>query len=504
MRRLAHLPLFVLLMGIGALAMYVPALHAFVSRAYFVARIFFYSGTLILVLAALIGLATASRGTGPKARDQLLTLVAAYTLLPLILAVPLAETVRDTSYFSAWWEMLSAFSTTGATLFEPERLADSVHLWRAMVGWMGGFFILVTAASVLAPMNLGGYEVLTGVTAGQGAVTGGQAQRGTEPNQRTIRIALVLLPVYVGLTLILWVALLVSGDRSLVAASHAMSTLSTSGISPVGGLSGGRSGVAGEVLILIFLVFGLSRRLLPSGRSLRGTTGLFDDPELRMALLIVAVVPALLFLRHWVGALEVDDVKNTAAAMGALWGTVFTVLSFLTTTGFESVDWTEARVWSGLSTPGLILAGLSVIGGGVATTAGGVKLLRVYALFRHGEREVERLIHPSSVGGSGAEARRLRRQGAQMAWIFFMLFALSIAVTMLAFALSGLDFVASTVFAVAALSTTGPLAAVAAETPLYWVELDSFARTVAAAAMVLGRLETLAIIALMNPDFWRR
>ena len=90
-----------------------------------------------------------------------------------------------------------------------------------------------------------------------------------------------------------------------------------------------------------------------------------------------------------------------------------------------------------------------------------------------------------------------------MAWIFFMLFALSIAVTMLALALTGLDFVQSTTFAVAALSTTGPLAEVAAETPLLWSDLDTAARAVTAAAMALGRLETLAIIALLNPDFWR-
>jgi trk system potassium uptake protein TrkH len=311
------------------------------------------------------------------------------------------------------------------------------------------------------------------------------------------------MPAYAGLTLILWVALIVAGDSALVAACHAMSTLATSGISPVGGVGGAASGVGGEALVFLFLIFALSRRLYPSGRTFKSGQHLSTDPELRMALLLTTAVPALLFLRHWVGALEIDEVSDTGAALAALWGTIFTVLSFLTTTGFESVDWGEARAWSGLATPGLILAGLAVIGGGVATTAGGVKLLRVYALFRHGEREIERLIHPNSIGGAGVDARRLRRQGAQMAWIFFMLFALSIAVTMLALSLTGLDFIASTTFAVASLSTTGPLASVTAGTPLSWAELDAGAHAILAAAMVLGRLETLAIIALLNPEFWR-
>ncbi len=503
MRRLLQLPFMVILMGIGSLAMYVPAAYAFAVRDYDVARSFFYSGTLFVLTTALLAIATAANRPSQPARNQLLTLLGAFTVLPLMLAVPFAESVPDTSFYNAWWEMVSSLTTTGATLFEPGRLPAPVHLWRALVGWMGGFFVLVTAVAVLAPMNLGGFEVLTGAPAGQGALAGGQALRATVPSERLSRYTVTLFPAYAGLTLALWVGLIVAGDSALVAVCHAMSTLATSGISPVGGMAGSQSGVGGEAMIFLFLVFALSRRLYPSGRTFHSGRGLVADPELRMALLLMTVVPALLFLRHWVGALEVDEVRDTTAALKALWGTVFTVLSFLTTTGFESVDWMEARTWSGLTTPGLILAGLAVIGGGVATTAGGVKLLRVYALYRHGEREIEQLVHPNSVGGAGIQARRLRRQGAQMAWIFFMLFALSIAVTMLALSLAGLDFVASTTFAVAALSTTGPLASVTAGTPLSWAALDGAAHAILAAAMVLGRLETLAIIALLNPEFWR-
>jgi trk system potassium uptake protein TrkH len=503
MKRLEKLPLIVVLMGIGALAMYVPAFHAMANRAYFVARTFFYSGTLFLVLTILLGVATASHVSRHRARDQLMTLVVAYTLLPAMLAVPLAENVRDTSFFNAWWEMVSAFSTTGASLFEPSRLADSVHLWRALVGWLGGGLMLVAAVAILAPLNLGGFEVLTGGGAGQAFVSGAQVTGKASVADRIRRQALSIIPVYAALTALLWIGLIMSGDSAFVAICHAMSVLSTSGISPVGGLSSAHSGLTGEMMILLLMFFGLSRKLYPSDRTFRKEQRLVDDPELRLAVLILTVVPALLFLRHWVGALGVDEIDDTRAAFGALWGTVFTVLSFLTTTGFESIDWGQARNWSGLATPGLILVGLAVIGGGVATTAGGVKLLRVYALFRHGEREVERLVHPSSVGGAGMQARRLRRQGAQMAWIFFMLFALSIAVTMLALSLTGLNFEASTIFAVSALSTTGPLASVAGTVPLGWSELDAAARAITAAAMVLGRLETLAIIALLNPDFWR-
>ena len=147
--------------------------------------------------------------------------------------------------------------------------------------------------------------------------------------------------------------------------------------------------------------------------------------------------------------------------------------------------------------------GLALIGGGVATTAGGVKLLRVYVLFRHGERELERLVHPNSVGGSGNEARFLRRQGAHVAWIFFMLFAISIAFIMLALSLTGIEFEPAVVLTISAISTTGPLIFVALESGLDYATLPDAAKLILSASMVLGRLETLAIIALFNPEFWR-
>jgi trk system potassium uptake protein TrkH len=187
----------------------------------------------------------------------------------------------------------------------------------------------------------------------------------------------------------------------------------------------------------------------------------------------------------------------------AFWGATFTVMSFLTTTGFASASWSEAQSWSGLATPGLILMGLSLIGGGVATTAGGVKLLRVFALYRNGTREMERLVHPSSVSGADPLARRLQKNGAFIAWIFFMLFAISLAAITMVLAALGVSFDEALVLSISSLSTTGPLLEWAADMPIRLSELGPWAKSVIAAAMVIGRLETLAIIALLTPDLWR-
>jgi trk system potassium uptake protein TrkH len=272
----------------------------------------------------------------------------------------------------------------------------------------------------------------------------------------------------------------------------------------VGGLEHGTAGIGGEALILVFFVFALTRLAISPMAGEGRLAQLSRDPELRIALALLVLVPSVLFLRHWLGAWEVAMVADLRAALGALWGAAFTTWSFLSTTGFLSSEWDTAQAWSGLGTTGLVLLGLGLIGGGAATTAGGVKLLRVYALYLHGAREMDRLSHPSSVGGAGPVARRLRREGAYIAWVFFMLFALSLTAVSVTLAATGVPFDEAMVLTVAALSNTGPIAGVVLDAPASFIALDAAAKIVLAAAMVLGRLETLAIIALANPAFWRR
>ncbi|WP_206019224.1 TrkH family potassium uptake protein [Roseovarius spongiae] len=486
------------------MAMFLPALHALVHDEHTVSRSFAYSGLLGLALVGLIGLAL---GGNPRREasdlNNLLSLCLAFAALPLFLAIPFYEGLRTTTFLNAYFEMVSSLTTTGATLFDtPERLVDSLHLWRGMVGWLGGLLMWIAASAVLAPLNLGGFEVTASAEPGQGDMRLDRFER-ANTGRRVAQTAFALAPIYAALTGALWLFLVVGGDRPLVAFVHAMSTMATSGISPVGGVQNAGSGIGGEIVIFFFMTFALSRLTFSSDTITTARPGLHNDPEFRLGMLLVLGVPLLLFLRHWVGAYDVEQLEEIPSAFAALWGGVFSVLSFLSTTGFESAYWDAAQGWSGLGTPGMILMGLSLVGGGVATTAGGVKLLRVYALYLNGQREMERLVHPSSVGRASAGSRRMRRQGAFVAWIFFMLFALSLALITVILTALGIKFEPAIILSIATLSTTGPLTQVAGEAPIVLNQIGAWAKLVLCAAMVLGRLETLAIIALFNPALWR-
>lgn len=504
--RLSDLPLLVVLLGgVGAMC-WLAAGHAGILGQYAVAQAFFYPGLLMLVLAAMLAVATYNRRGRQGAQAQLAALVGAYLVVPFAMAVPLAQAVPDTGFGNAWFEMLSAFTTTGATVYEPGRLPPTVHLWRSLGGWFGGFFVLLSAYAVLAPMNLGGAEVISGRVPGRGGAGMTQIARVADTRSRLTHYAGLILPVYAALTLALWVALLAAGEDGLLALSHAMGTLSTSGITAGVGLAVTGSGLAGEVLIFGFFIFAVTRRAMPVRISGMGDRRgrLWRDPELRLAALVILVVVAVLVLRH---ALAPGDSAELATLRGffrAVWGAAFTALSFLTTTGFESAYWSSARDWSGLGSPGLLLLGLAIIGGGIATAAGGVKLLRVFALFLHGEHELQRIIHPNAVAGKGADSRRLRQEGAYMAWVFFMLFAISISIIVGVLIMAGKEFETALVLGIAALTTTGQLANAASTDPISYAALSGPVKAALGVAMVVGRLETLALIALFAPGGWRR
>ncbi|PWJ19385.1 potassium transporter TrkG [Jannaschia seohaensis] len=502
-RRAGGLPLLVKLAGGLSASMTVPAGHALYYGRIGDAQAFGLWAAILMALTGAMALATARNQSSNPTRSHLVALLGALALLPALAALPLNEAVSNTRFVNAYVEMVMAATTTGGTLFAPERLSESVHLWRALVAWQGGLLILVAAVAILAPLRLGGFEVTYSARFGQSARLSTEDQR-ADPERRVARYFRAIAPVYAGLTVLLWLLLYGAGDTPTRAAIHAMSTLATSGITAGGGPAEAPSGIGGEIIIFAFLAFAVSRQVYSGHLPRDQVVRLTQDREIRIALMIIVLVAALLVSRHFLSALELTTETDALTALRAVWGTVFTVLSFLTTTGWESADWDTARNWSGLDTPIVLLMGLALFGGGIATTAGGVKLLRIYALYEHGRREMHLLVHPHGIAG-GRVRSSIPMRGVEAAWVFFMLFAITLAAVTLLLAATGLDMSNAMILAVAALTTTGPLADIALGTgPATGVgTLSDATKLIWAAAMVLGRMEALALIALFNPDFWR-
>jgi trk/ktr system potassium uptake protein len=521
--RLLRLPVLPLCLGFLALTMLGPALFGLIQRDWFSARSFLYSAIFTGFASATLAVALGSGRHDATARSELRGLVTCWLLVPLFASAPLWLRTPYIGAWGAWFEMVSAFTTTGGTVYAvPENVPDAIHLWRGLVAWFGGLVTLVAAFAILAPRNLGGFEVLVqhsgagrypgGPRAMQtGRLTGSQLSssislQGTAAarlDERMARTLKTVLPVYGALTAILAFLFSALGQSSLAAAVHAMAIVSTSGISPYSlGLAANPSFPV-ELVAAMFMVLAATKLTYAEARRFRTIEGWHRDPEIKLMVLLVATATLALFLRHWYGALTIKDLGDRASeAAPALWGAVFTSLSFLTTTGFESAAWHSARNWSGLDNPGLILLGLAAIGGGAATTAGGIKLVRCYALLRHGYRELERIAQPNSVLATGTRLRGIMRQGAFLAWAFVMLYIMAIFVAVFALTLTGMLFEDSLVAAIATISNTGPAFALVTPGEIDFSRLSETQRLILAATMILGRVETLAVISLFNIDSW--
>lgn len=499
--------ILLVLVAVTAVAMIIPAAVGFTLREHESARAFLYSAALLGSFTALIYLANKSR----RPKDRLIShpffvLSAAYVILPLLMAIPLTEAVPGLRFADAWFEMLSGFTTTGATVLDgmlDGAVPRSVHLWRGITGWLGGLFVLVYVIAILAPMNMGGFEVLA--VRNERRMAGPALSKqlmidystGATPDDTLQRLRLqigLIAPLYAGFTLLLWVALSMAGNPPLVALILAMSALSTSGIVPGAGWEVAPLTGVTEALLAGFLLLGLSRTFWLAGAREHGARLNLRQIEIAFAAVLLVGLCALFVLTYAFHG-EGGGVSTFARE---LWSVVFNGLSFLTTTGFISSG-TDLQDGFFAGPAGIVLLGLALIGGGVATTAGGLKLMRVFALMWQARYELEHLVHPAGVGGDGAHMRGLRTEGAFSAWLFLLIFILGLGVVMAALTVLGTTMEDALTYAVAALTTTGPLVHIAGSVSLTWSELGDAQRAVLGAGMVLGRLEFLLLLSVLWP-----
>lgn len=496
-----------LVLGLLGLAMLLPAVFATLQQDWRTGRGFLYAALFTLVIAGLIAFALGTNSTRESPRRELGALLICWLLVPLFSAIPFLLILPAFGFWGSYFEMIAAVTTTGGTAIgDPKSVPDALHLWRGLAGWFGGFLTLMAAFIVLAPRRLGGFEIEAATWRHQSDDdTRRWLSSGIAPfEERVARAVRIILPTYLALTAILALIFEATGQGDLASMVHAMAVMSTSGISPYSsGLVAGDS-FLGEFAALLFMALAATR-LIYSNASQVGRQRVWRyDPELWMMIALSTLVTAALFLRHWVGALTIDLTDTALDGLEALWGNIFTVVSFLTTTGFQSSSWSNARDWSGLANPGLFLLGLAAIGGGAATTAGGIKLIRAYALMRHGMRELERIAQPSSVLGIGGRTRSMLREGPLIVWSFIMLFIFAILVTIIGLTATGMKFDTALIASISAISNTGPAFKMVTGGARDFADLKALQQMILAGAMIVGRFETLALIALFNPDVWGR
>ena len=487
----------VLALGVAMLSV---AIYGALAGEGVAAREFGTWGSVLLGLGIVAALALRGIRQDQYPRADLLVLLFFWIVAPLLAAPPVLSLVPEIGLVGAYFEMVSGFSTTGGTLIEGlDARPRSLLLWRSLSQWLGGLATLVGILVVLAPRRLGTYglegisEPSVWATAQSRGIQGGIRPRG---NQQLFRVMLRIVPFYTLFTGLVFVGYASGGMHSFEAANFAMTTISTGGFTTRDEGIGSFGSWSLEAIAMVGMFLGAMSIGFYERIWRWHWVRIGKDIELRLFVFVVAASASALFVQHAANAHEVGRLFMIWEAMRTMWTEVFLVVSLLTTTGFATGYEGAGSQWSGMEIQSVLLFGLAAIGGGVASTAGGIRLRCVALLLGHCFAEIGKIGQPRRVRGRDRQAHR--QADVRLAWITAMLFVFSISTGMLAISFFGMGFEESMTAAISSLSNAGPLYTMASQDIRAWARVPMEAQLVCCALMVLGRIGLLALVALLR------
>jgi trk system potassium uptake protein len=476
-RAVGHvLGLLVLCIG---LLMAVPAVFAWYYGGNDLAAILISAGITVSV-GAFMALAFRFRGE-MMLRDSFAVVALGWVMASAFGALPFYLSGEISLYSDAFFESMSGFTTTGATiLVRVEDLSHGLLFWRSLTHWIGGMGIIVLSLAILPMLGVGGMQLYKAEIPGP------------TPDKITPRIrqtAMTLWGVYLILSGIEALLLLVGGLNLHEALCQTFGTMATGGFSTRTASIGGFNSVFIESVIIVFMLIAGTNFSLHY-HALRGKPSTYwKSEEFRFYLGIVVVFSILLTADNLItGALSAGD---------AVRHSLFQTVSITTTTGFTTAD------FGGWSTSAqLILLFLMFIGGCAGSTGGSIKVLRVMILFKQGLIELKRMLHPRAVMPVRVDDKTVS-QGLIINILGFMFLYIGILlVSTFAMTLMGLDLVSAFASVTASIGNIGPgLGSVGPAENYQHIPLAG--KWLLSFCMLAGRLEIYTILVLFTKDFWR-
>jgi trk system potassium uptake protein TrkH len=420
-----------------------------------------------------------------QAKDGFLLVNLVWTLLPAFAAVPLMFTVPDITWTKAYFEAMSALTATGATALSGlDALPISVNVWRCFLQLVGGLGIMLLVVAVLPLLGLGGVQLYRAETPGP--------MKDTKFTPRISETARGLWGVYVMFSVACMLSYRWAGMDWADAFMHMCTTMGLGGFSSHDASFGHWDSHAIEAVATVFMTLaGVSFMryfIVLRHRTLRPLT---NDREIRtyIAILTVSIVAvAILLTAHGVVA-DFPEALRTSA---------FHVVSVATTTGYASTDYAQWPVFAPVL---LMFLGCFVSCAG--STGGGIKLVRMVLLVKQARRELVRIIHPRVVNPVTLGGR-VMPPTVMTAVLGYMLIygAATMGLTMVLL-FTGLDIVTAFSAVVATVNNIGPGLGEVGPASNFGV-LNQVQIWVLTFAMLLGRLELLAVLVLFTGHFWKK
>jgi trk system potassium uptake protein TrkH len=385
------------------------------------------------------------------------------------------------SFSNAFFEVISGFTTTGASILNDiEAIPKGLLFWRSLTHWIGGMGIIVLSLAILPFLGIGGMQLFAAEVPGP------------TPDKLHPRItgtAKRLWGIYVLLTLAQTIFLMIGGLDLFDSLCHAFGTMATGGFSTQNASVALYSPYIQWVITFFMFLAGVNFTLhyyALHGKVLR----VWKNEEFRFYLTLIALFGITITGLLWF--------NSDLSGEEALRTSFFQVVSITTTTGFVSSDY---LLWSPFA--GFLIFTLMFFGGSAGSTGGGIKSIRHLLLFRAAATELKKMIHPKAVIMVRYNGHSVQRDYIFNILAFFLFYMLIFFVGAMALSAVGLDFDSAIGASIAALGNIGPGIGDVGPVENY-ASIPLVGKWILTFLMLLGRLELFTILVFLSPGFWKK
>lgn len=417
-----------------------------------------------------------------RKREGYIVVSTGWLVMSLFGAIPFVVHGSIPSYTDAFFETMSGFTTTGASILNDiESMPHGLLFWRSMTQWLGGMGMIVLSIAILPILGIGGMQLFV-------AEVPGPTKDKIHPRIR--ETAKRLWAIYVFFTAVETLLLLIGGMSLFDAINHSFTTMAT------GGFSTKQASIAAfdspfiHYVMIIFMFIAGTNFTLHYHLLHRNFKSISQNDEfkfyLRAVITFAIVVIIGLFIADYAG---IEKTIRDA---------LFQVVSIVTTTGYVTADY---ELWGSFFQ--VLFFVLLFTGGCAGSTGGGIKMVRHFVLIKNSIIELKRLIHPRAVIPVRFNNGTVANDIISNVLAFFLFYIFVFVVGTIIMSLIGLDFLTAMGATATSLGNVGPAIAGVGPT-LNFANVPDIGKWVLSFLMLMGRLELFTVLIIFSPAFWQK
>ena len=444
--------------------------------------IFASTGIISFLMGITIILAFRNRETKIGSKETFLLSVLSWIFLAAISALPLYLSNLNLSYTDAFFEATSGITTTGSTILTNiEDASKGILIWRSILQWLGGVGIIVMAVAALPLLHMSGFQLFFSE----------QAEPSDKLKERVKNLATSIIIIYLIFTFICALLLNIAGMSLFDSICHSMTTIATGGYSTQNNSIGHYDSLSIEIVIIFGMIMASLPFILFVKMYNNDIKSLFWDKQVKGFFFLLLV--SIFIIAIWL------NTKLNFNFIEALRVSAFNVISIITGTGYSTENFSK---WGGFAI-GLLFI-FMLVGGCTGSTTGGIKIFRIQILFKVIIQQIQKVIRPHQIVKITYSKALIDDKTTLSILALIFLFIASVFIIAAILYFIGLDLLTAFSAAATSIAVVGPGLSEEIGPTGNFNSLPNQAKWVLSAAMIIGRLEFLAVLILIMPSFWKK